>query len=308
MAQSSDEVIKREILDKVGYEVGNIKLRIFPDSSREDQNLFSEGGLTFGYNGVAYGSCDAVWYIENKKYVSGYNKKRVNDFPVIALEGTDALSRGSSGNAQIQRFHHVLGAVKDNILGIYYLKKGEHEVHPDLYGMAYFASKEEKGNYLIIQDLNIVNDILKIINEEGLESSVLQNYIDDQLNYMYKLWDKKKFKKLYDRNWEKFAKRRSTIIKDNYVLKYAGRCLNNFTKSSQRAGHIAVGEMFLTRYYFYTKNIYYLFSRMTKDDLDYLDNNKNDDKEWYLLRNEPNVSIITSVSYTHLTLPTILRV
>ena len=42
----------------------------------------------------------------------------------------------------------------------------------------------------------------------------------------------------------------STIIKKNYVIKYAGRMKRNFTDGSQRAGHIAVGEMFLTKYFF----------------------------------------------------------
>ena len=68
----------------------------------------------------------------------------------------------------------------------------------------------------------------------------------------------------------------------------------NFTDGSQRAGHIAVGEMYLTKYYFYNKQFYYLFPKMTQADLDYLDKHKADDKEWYLLRHEPNVTIKTA--------------
>ena len=67
----------------------------------------------------------------------------------------------------------------------------------------------------------------------------------------------------------------------------------NFTDGSQRAGHIAVGEMFLTKYYFYDKKFYYLFPKMTREDLEMLDNSKTTDKEWFLLRNEPNVEIKT---------------
>ena len=80
---------------------------------------------------------------------------------------------------------------------------------------------------------------------------------------------------------------------DDYVIKYAGRSRRSFTDGSQRAGHIAVGEMFLTKYYFYDKQFYYLFPRTTREDLEILDINKKTDKEWFLLRNEPNVFIKT---------------
>lgn len=147
MAYSSDEIIKREIIDYLGYETHGIKLRVFPQSSNEDQKPFSEGGLTFGYKGVSYGSCDAAWYVD-EKWVDGLNEKEINQKPVIALEGTDALNRNSGGNALYQRFHHALGAVKNGVVGVYYLKKGKTKIQPDLFGMAYFASKVEKGKYL----------------------------------------------------------------------------------------------------------------------------------------------------------------
>ena len=47
MALSSDEIIKREIIDTIGYKTGNLRLRIFPESSNDDQKLFENGGLTF---------------------------------------------------------------------------------------------------------------------------------------------------------------------------------------------------------------------------------------------------------------------
>ncbi len=83
------------------------------------------------------------------------------------------------------------------------------------------------------------------------------------------------------------------MIKDDYVIKYVARMKRNFVEGSQRAGHIAVGEMYLTKYYFYNKKFYYLFLKMTSDELEYLDRHKADDKEWYLLRHEPNVAIKT---------------
>lgn len=289
---SSDQIIKNQIIEEVGYQVGNIELRIFPESSNYDQVPFSEGGLTFGYNGVLYGSCDAVWYIDNKRFFDRYNNKYINQQPVVALEGTDALQRGSSGNAQYQRFHHALGAVKNGIIGVYYLKPGKDIMQYDLYGMAYFASKREQGKYLIVQDLSIVRNILELLNSYGVESPQVNRYVNDYLESMYKQWYENKFS-TYNYDWSTFAKKRSTLILGDKVIKYAGRMKRNFTDSSQRAGHIAVGEMYLTKYYFYDKTFYYLFPRMTAEDLEYLDNHKSVDKEWFLLRNEENVHIKT---------------
>jgi len=287
MALSSDEIIKREIIDILGYEHGDIKLRIFPQSSREDQDLFSDGGLTFGFNGVPYGSCDACWYID-EEWIDGFNNKKIDKKPIIALEGTDALNRNSAGNALYQRFHHALGSVKNGLIGVYYLKKGPSQIQPDLYGMAYYASKVEKGSYLVTDDLKVVRGLLERYGDRNSFVAFIKSYLEE----MYEIFNKK-FQLFYKGDWKEFAKKRSTIIKDNYVIKYAGRSRRNFTDGSQRAGHIAVGEMFLTKYYFYDKKFYYLFPKMTREDIELLDKNKNTDKEWFLLRNEPNVFIKT---------------
>lgn len=251
-------------------------MRIFPESSNDDQKLFENGGLTFSYQNVDYGSCDACWYVVE----NGVSK------PIIALEGTDALNRKSSGNAQYQRFHHALGAVKNNLIGVYYLKKGIDKIQEDLYGIAYFASQKERGTYLIIDDLQVLKNLLSLYDKPD----EYQEFIDNYLQEMYQIF-RTKFDKMYKGSWDIFAEKRSTIIKQNYIIKHAGRMKRNFTDGSQRAGHIAVGEMYLTKYYFYDKQFYYLFPKMTQADLDYLDKHKADDKEWYLLRHEPNVKI-----------------
>lgn len=280
---SSDQVIKNEIISNVGDRSG-IKLRIFPDSSNMDQRLIEHGGLTFSYGGIDYGSCDAGWF--EKKTVNG----RAVEVPLIGLEGTDALNRGSSGDAQYQRFHHALGAVKNGCIGIYYLRKGDSKMQLDLYEMAYNATKYAggKGAYLITQDLKVVNDILELISEYGKESVQLNEYLKDYSNRMHYIWYKEKFS-TYNYSWSKFADKRSTIIFDDYIIKYAGRMRRNFTDASQRAGHIAVGEMYLSKYLYYGKKVYYLCPRMSDEDVRYLDKHKNDDKEWILLRNEENV-------------------
>lgn len=293
MALSSDEIIKRQIITEVGHTIGKIRLRIFPESSNEDQVPFSEGGLTFGYQGIHYGSCDAAWFIPNQTYIDGYNNKKTDNLPVIALEGTDALQRGSSGNAQYQRFHHALGAVKNGLIGIYYLRHGKDVIQPDLYGMAYNASITEKGYYLILQDLNVVKDLLILIDKYGVNSEKVKSLIDLILNDMKQKYDES-FKQRYNDDWRKFAKKRSTIfLKDDIVVKHAGRNELNFTDSSQRAGHIAVGEMYLTKYFFPDKKFYYLFPRMTQANIDYLNKHKKSDKEWSLIQKEPNVYVKT---------------
>lgn len=286
VALSSDEIIKREIIEHIGHTFNNIQLRIFPESSNDDQLPFDKGGLTFGINGVLYGSCDACWYVK-EPWTNPYNNLVSQCKPIIALEGTDALNRGSSGNAQYQRFHHVLGAVKSGLIGVYYLKKGEYSIQKDLYGMAYNATIKEKGEYLIINDLDELKTLLSIF----FDKAKLDKYLTDKINEMKSIF-LEKFNREY-KNWETFALKRSSIIKDWYVIKYSGRMKRNFTEGSQRAGHIAVGEMFLTKYFFIDKFVFYLWPKMTKEDILYLDQHKTQDKEWRLLRKEENVRIIT---------------
>ena len=278
MALSSDEIIKREIIETFGTSIGDLRLRIFPESSNDDQQLFTNGGLTFSKDGVNYGSCDAGWYI----------RQNGKDISFIALEGTDALNRKSSGNAQYQRFHHALGAVKNGLIGVYYLKKGIDKIQDDLFGMAVSASRHEAGKYLIIDDLEDLRPILENYNNP----EKLQKQLQFILNRMERRF-LSKFNTQYGGSWKTFAKKRSTIILPDKVIKYAGRMRRNFTDSSQRAGHIAVGEMYLSKYFFYGQTINYLMLKMTNEDIVYLDKHKSDDKEWYLLRHEPNVELKT---------------
>ena len=243
--------------------------------------------MTFGYNGSLYGSCDACWYTE-EDWIDRYDGSSNDKKPVIALEGTDALNRGSVGNAQKQRFHHALGAVRSGLIGIYYLRKGKASIQPDLFGMACNASQYEDGYYLIIDDLGVVERILQLYETKDSLESFLNSYLlemKDRFNAY--------FNKQYGGDWNRFAAKRSTIIKEGYVVKYAARMRRSFTDSSQRGGHIAVGEMYLTKYLFYGKQFCYLFPRMTHGDIDYLDEHKAEDKEWHLLRTEPDVRIVT---------------
>lgn len=286
MAQSSDELIKREIFDFFKDDKTLPPLRIFPQSSRDDQIDFSKGGLTFGVAGTRFGSCDAAWYL-NESWTDKLDGKRYEVKPILAIEATDALNRGSSGNAQYQRFHHALGAVRNGVTGVYYFRKGIDKIQPDLYGMAVAASKIEGSPYVVTDDLNTVKRILKLRN-----STDYVQYLQEVLFQMEEIFQEA-FKKRYESDWNNFAHRRSTVVCGDKVIKYAARNVPNFTESSQRAGHIAVGEMYLTKYFFPNHDFYYLFPRMTAQDLLRLDSGKGTDKEWHLLRHEPGVTIKT---------------
>lgn len=278
MALSSDEIIKREIIDSVGPTVGVYQARVFQEGSNDDQRLFNQGGLTFSHGNQDYGSCDCA-------YISVDTDGK--ETPIVAIEGTDCLSRGSSGNAQYQRFHHALGAVLNGVIGIYYLREGNHKVQPDLYGMAYNISNKFGTPYLIVQDLAVIKTILELHQSDKAK---LKQFIDSYQQSCYQVY-LEKFKKSYSGDWNKFADKRSTILFKDHLVKYSARNIRNFTEGSQRAGHIAVGEMFLTKYSFPDKTFFYLWPRMSRAEIDYLDKNKSTDKEWSLLRNEPNVVI-----------------
>lgn len=286
MSQSSDELIKREIINATLDTKTDLKLRIFPQSSRQDQFTFAKGGLTFGKNNVLYGSCDAVWYV-NGNWTDGYDDRQINKIPVLALEGTDALSRGSSGNAQYQRFHHALGAVRNGVIGIYYFRPGMYKIQEDLYGMAVNASSIESGKYLIISDLEWLK---KLVNSFG--SREFDSLVDGVISDMSRKFNDA-FQSRYGGDWNKFAQNRSSLITENQVIKHAARNYRNFTDSSQRAGHIAVGEMYLTKYLINKPSFIYLMPRLSRGEVRKLDIGKSTDKEWFLLRNEPGVEIIT---------------
>jgi hypothetical protein len=291
MALSSDEIIKREIVDHVGGKVGDLSVRAFPEESGQDQNRFQDGGLTFSHKGTDYGSCDLAYIRKNDKG---------EENAVIAIEGTDALNRGSGGNAQYQRFHHALGAVKNGIIGIYYLRPGKLKLRKDLYAMAYHATKLERGCYLITTDLDRIKSIVELCTKDKRElQKFITSYSKQHYNEFLKEFDSK-----YNSDWNEFAKKRSTIIKDTYVIKHAARMRRNFTDGDQRAGHIAVGEMYLSKYFFIDKKLFYLWPRMTREDIEYLDIHKTSDKEWHLLRNEPNVEVVTIDNISNVPLTT----
>ncbi len=286
MAQSSDELIKREIADKVGAVKDDFQLRIFPSGSNQDQKMFSQGGLTFGIDGVSYGSCDAAWCVESN-WVDQNDQNEYPIRPILALEGTNALNTGSGGNAQYQRFHHALGAVRNGIIGVYYLRRGTQKIRPELHAMSVAASAVEGTPYIVTDDLELIKNLISRSDDHDKFDETVNDALT-QSNLIFQKYFEQRFG-----DWNTFAKKRSTILIDGTAVKHAGRMKRNFTDGSQRAGHIAVGEMYLTKYLFPKYKVDYLWPRMTREDVLELDSRKSTDKEWALLRSEPRVRIVT---------------
>lgn len=213
MVADSDELLKRELIEEIGVRVistctgEELNLRIFPDGSTEDQLPWYDGGLTFKHGGLSFGSNDAAYFIE----------RGGTEIPIMALELTDALNRGSRGNAQYQRFHHALGAVRNSVIGVYYLKPGEHEVQPDLYKMALSAWEIHGTPYIITQDLAEIKTLLDLWGcQREFESHL------DSIRRNMELIFEESFANRYSSDWHVFSMKRSTIIYDDYIIKYSG--------------------------------------------------------------------------------------
>ena len=277
---TSDSITKSELIeqfenikDKNGFE-----LRVFPEGSNDDQVLFKDGGCTFAYKGKTYGSCDGVIF-----------KKNI----IVGIEMTDALNRGSSGSAQVQRFHHALGPVKNGYYGIYYLRKGRHSIRNDLYGMAYNISNSSSGKYLITDDLNIIDEFIKNSKDEKKLKKFISNYMD-HMKSKFDLYFKTKFSS----SWINYFDQRSTLEKKDYICRYQANGYRQFTEGTYRGGHLALGEMYLGRYLFdkisnNKKKLYMFFPRLEKKELENLKTRTNTNKELNLLFNEDNVYIKT---------------
>lgn len=284
MANKSDEIIKRELLD-IG-ELNSLKLRVFPGGSREDQKHWTDGGLSFGYGNIMYGSCDGVWYIE-KSWQDKLSKRKSKFTPVLAIEGTLALERGSSGNAQYQRFFHALGAVLSGVIGMYYLRAGKDIMRYDLPKAALNASELHGVDYLVVDNLKDVEKIVRVLASKNKSSyKKISGDIKKKMNNHFNTVFFKKFKG----DIEKYYKARSIIRLKNINIKYLAGNYRNFTESSQRGGHIVLGE-FLMAKYMLKKPFYFLLPRLLPQEVERLD--KSNKKEWLVLRNDKMGKLIT---------------
>lgn len=287
MAISPDGFTKHWFVDALGPLPKGLNWRIFPDSSNADQLYFSDGGLTFGIKGTPYGSCDAA-IVSEGSWVDPLTGKTCAEIPILVFELTDGLNRRQSGNGQYQRFHHALGALRAGIPSVYFLRPGASKVQETLYGMAHFATVSEPSTYLVSDDVESISELIESWDGTNLAESVMKELARAQ----FARWAKY-FEDSYESSLEKFARKRSTVLNPTFAVKHAGRNYRNFTDGSQRAGHIAVGEMYVSKYIVGNdRHVFYLFPRMTRAEFDSLDLSKGTDKEWRLLRNESGVTLL----------------
>jgi len=291
----TDTAIKR-MLDAIGDQ-GNLRRRRFLGTSRLDQNLWSNGGLSFGLNGFVYGSCDFAWFAQ-EQWVDPFNGAQCDEKPYLVIEGTDCLNTRSWGSAQVQRFHHALGPFLCGVNSVYFLNRGAFSMRPYLPASAYYASLDgrHKGNrasYLITDDINDIRDLVTIMGTSGVESTDFEakstEILDKMIGYFNQTFNGPPF----NSNWEEYLKTRAvTRTAGGLWVKDLGPKKTSLTDSSVRYGHIVLGEALTTEYLLMGSGMfdaerevfYYLFPLMDRNDIEELDAVLESDKEWNLVR------------------------
>lgn len=288
MAYKSDYIIKQELISSIG-EIRKLKLRIFPGSTREDQIHWVNGGLCFGKLDLLYGSNDGVWYFD-EEWTDPFSGQKADKRPVIAVEGTLALERGSSGNAQYQRFFHALGAVLSGVIGIYYLREGKNPMRYDLPMAALHASEMHKCDYFVTTSLDDVREIVRAIGLHSI-SSAEYNDVSKAIKTKMLNYFNAALMRIHNGDINDYFRRRSIIrLKDGTNVKCLAGNYRNFTESSQRGGHVILGEFLLAKY-FLKKKFYFLLPRLTSSDISMLDSSNK--KEWKIIRADELGEVIT---------------
>lgn len=160
----------------------------------------------------------------------------------------------------------------------------------DLPKAALNASVKHGKPYLITNELGDIRALVEAIANHGENSDQATEVIQKVQREMATYWAEGLERK-YKGNIEKYYANRSIIrtVKGEYI-KYAGRNYRNFTESSQRAGHIALGEFYLAKY-FLNGSFYYFLPRLTPQEIRDLD--QRNAKEWKLMRADEVGKIVT---------------
>lgn len=294
----SDDFIKRE-LSSIGN-TKTLKRRVFIGSSNQDQEIWANGGLSFGVNEIVYGSNDFAWYKE-EIWNDPLTGEKINARPMVVVEGSDCLSTRSWGNAQLQRFHHAYGSLLNGILSIYYLKRGDHEIRPDLMAAALsasdFHSQDALVRYLVTDE---IEDIRNIVKSFEISQAELKKNIESVENKMLLRFNQVFQSTFYKGDWHKYLESRDLIKTQFGWVKIRGPRYKNFTDSSYRMGHIVVGEALVSKYLLLMAGInlekekfYYLFPFLERSEFDEISTSRNHDKEWKILVSDKNWEVIT---------------
>ena len=300
MATDSDAVIKQLIISEIG-EKNNLKLRIFAESSNTDQKPWIEGGLSFGKRDLLYGSCDCVWYTENP-WEDLFNHNRYNYRPIIAVEATLALERGSSGSAQYQRFFHALGAVLTGVIGVYFLRSAKNikasKMRYDLPLAALNAWSKHKVPYLVINDLKDLKSLVEAIskNDEDNRIKILEKIKTNMKDFFKNnVPSSYKDKETNELDIHNYCKGRSIAISPaKEFIKILSTNYDNLTIPKKRGGHILLGEYFIAKYVL-NRDIIVFLPRLNLSDIKKLNRTKK--KEWSLLNYDSKGKIATLDSF-----------
>lgn len=295
----TDDIVKRE-LSSIG-DHPPLYRRVFLGSSNYDQKTWSQNGLTFGINGVEYGSNDFAWY-KNENWKDPLNNTVCNKRPVVVIEASHCLNTKSYGNAQLQRFHHAYGSLLSGILSIYYLKKGPLLIRHDLLAAA-LAASNTVGNrftrYIVTDELSNVSDIVNTIADKGENSEELA-YLLNQIELKMEAGFNNFFARNFNSDWKSYLESRAIFHTPSGWVKILGPRYKNFTDSSVRMGHIVVGEGLVSKYLLLKSKLlspdepfYFVFPFIERSEINKLNIVLRHDKEWQIITHEKGINILS---------------
>lgn len=289
----TDDIIKLELSNIGNYK--NLFRRGYVGSCNHDQELWDNGGLTFCFDGLTYGSNDFAWY-KNEDWTNPGTGKKCKYKPVLVIEGTHCLNTKSYGTAQIQRFHHAYGSFRCGIISVYYLRKGKYKIRHDLLLSAYYANivhdyKKNKCAYLVTENIEDIEKLVKLIGDYGETSDEVFSFVDEILANMKAGFDDF-YKNNKIKNFTEYLNERAIYKYGDTWIKYLGTKKESFLDSSIRQGHIVLGEAMVAHYLLLgSKSIhddqkyYFYFPLISRDGLNDVRSTLTHDKEFLLLDN-----------------------
>jgi hypothetical protein len=300
----SDAILKKQLDDAIGSP-GNLKRRRFISGSNQDQHLWKDGGLTFGLDGIPYGSCDFGWYTE-EEWLDPFDNQIYSEKPQLIVEATDALNTRSFGDAQVQRIHHGLGSFRCNVDTVYWLRSVSDSERLQEYvpGTAYFLTNfyQKQGltsSYLVTTDLEDIRELVELLGAGGNNSKkykkkkkeILQTMHDYFFNFL---------QREHDGNWMSYLEGEQIIktFENKWVKIMPGVRKQNWLDSSKRGGHIFVSKAIASKYLLIGSNLFnpmkdtlnILWPLMPRDDYNEINISKSKDKEWRLLTQVENAN------------------
>ncbi len=307
MAYTSDLRVKN-ILKEVDIEVRKIlaekeitdrlNLRIY-DESDEDALSWNNGGLAFSdpKTGRDLGANDGAWSIDNS-------------YPLIVVEGTFGTERGQFGDGQLNRISHSLGVALNGYVGVTlvpykgqsFVKKGSRKdiinkkinysnglLHKGMATLALSFSKNNTGKFLIVDpyEKNLLRDLiveatLKHLGRKNNFDSIVDRIIKNMTDYLgksvYGARSKQTIKTIYDESGKTIPGKARFYTQNIAAL----------TTSTKRDAHGLLGKN-LIELYSTKENLYSIFIRLTKDDIELLRNRRS--KEFSFILNNPKIKV-----------------